>query len=194
MLLLHEGRCVLRHLLDVGLALEVLTLDKIRNVIIVLLLVLTLDTLLHALVALGELAEGSERVGAKLVKNAGDELGQLLVLTVTVDGEGVGGDGGVDYGGHVSTFEIGDDGGVRFSQLTLGGGKVDDVAVRLEHVDLLNGRDGLDVHLLEGGLELLVVTTAGSVDLLDLSSGSTLATVRRSTSVSARSSSQFPKN
>ena len=63
---------------------------------------------------------------------------------------------------------------------------MDDVAVRLEHVDLLNGRDGLDVHLLESGLELLVVTTTGSVDLLDLSSGSTLATVYRSTSVSAR--------
>lgn len=62
-------------------------------------------------------------------------------------------------------------------KLTLGGSKVDNVAVRLEHVDLLNGRDGLDVHLLEGSLELLVVTTAGSVDLLDLSSGSTLATV-----------------
>jgi hypothetical protein len=87
-------------LLDVSLALEVLALDKVGNVIlIVVLLVLTLDTLLHALVALGELAERSERVGAKLVKNAGDELGQLLVLTVTVDGEGVGGDGGVDYGG-----------------------------------------------------------------------------------------------
>jgi len=71
---------------------------------------------------------------------------------------------------------------------------VDDVAVRLEHVDLLNGRDGLDVHLLESGLELLVVTTTGSVDLLDLSSGSTLATVHRSTSVSARARifSEFP--
>jgi hypothetical protein len=79
------------------------------------------------------------------------------------------------------------------SKLTLGGSKVDNVAVRLEHVDLLNGRDGLDVHLLEGGLELLVVTTAGSVDLLDLSSGSTLATVFRNTSVSvcARISSEF---
>lgn len=107
MLLLLEGCCVWRPLLDVGLALEVLTLDEVGDVIVVLLLVLTLDTLLHALVALGELAEGSERVGAKLVKNAGDELGQLLVLTVTVDGEGVGGDGSVDYGGHVSIFGMG---------------------------------------------------------------------------------------
>lgn len=79
--------------------------------------------------------------------------------------------------GHVSIFEIGDNEGFRLYRLTLGGGEVDDVAVRLEHVDLLNGRDGLDVHLLEGSLELLVVTTTGSVDLLDLSSGSTLATV-----------------
>lgn len=68
---------------------------------------------------------------------------------------------------------------------------MDDVAVGLEHVDLLNGRDGLDVHLLESGLELLVVTTAGSVDLLDLSSGSTLATVLRIESVSARAFDEF---
>jgi hypothetical protein len=72
---------------------------------------------------------------------------------------------------------------------------VDDVAVRLEHVDLLNGRDGLDVHLLEGGLELLVVTTAGSVDLLDLSSGSTLSAVFRSyISLGARISSGISKD
>lgn len=120
---MHQGRCVWRHLLDVSLALEVLTLDKVGDVIIVLLLVLTLDALLHALVALGELAEGSERVGAKLVENAGDELGQLLVLTVTVDGEGVGGDGGVDYGGHVSIFEIGGDGGLSYSNSPLGAAK-----------------------------------------------------------------------
>lgn len=61
--------------------------------------------------------------------------------------------------------------------LTLWCGEVDDVAVRLEHVDLLNGLDGLDVHLLEGGLKLLVVDTRGLVDLLEVSSGSTLATV-----------------
>jgi len=113
LLLLHQGRSVWRRLLDVGLALEVLTLDKVGDVIIVLLLVLTLDTLLHALVALGELAEGSERIGAKLVEDAGDELGQLLVLTVTVNGEGVGRDGGVNCGGHVSIFDIGDNEGFR---------------------------------------------------------------------------------
>ncbi len=55
---------------------------------------------------------------------------------------------------------------------------MDDVSVLLEHVDFLDGLDGLDVHLLESGLELLVVGTGGLVDLLDLAAGSTLASVR----------------
>jgi hypothetical protein len=54
---------------------------------------------------------------------------------------------------------------------------VDDVAVLLEHVDLLNSLDGLDVQLLEGGLELLVVGIGGAVDLLDLAAGSALASI-----------------
>jgi hypothetical protein len=54
---------------------------------------------------------------------------------------------------------------------------VDDVAILLEHVDLLNTLDGLDVQLLEGGLELLVVGIGGPVDLLDLAAGSALASV-----------------
>jgi hypothetical protein len=54
---------------------------------------------------------------------------------------------------------------------------VDDVSVLLEHVDLLDGLDGLDVHLLQGGLELLVVGTGGLVDLLNLAAGSTLSSV-----------------
>jgi hypothetical protein len=54
---------------------------------------------------------------------------------------------------------------------------VDDVAVLLEHVDLLNSLDGLDVQLLEGGLELLVVGISGAVDLLDLAAGSALASI-----------------
>jgi len=54
---------------------------------------------------------------------------------------------------------------------------VDDVAVRLEHVDLLNGRDGLHVHLLEGRLQLLVVDARGLVDLLDVPAGGSLAAV-----------------
>lgn len=83
-------------LLDVVLALEVLALDQLGYLIIVVVLLLTLSTLLEALVALSELAERSERVGAELVKDARDELGELLVLTVAVEGEGVGGDSGVD--------------------------------------------------------------------------------------------------
>lgn len=54
---------------------------------------------------------------------------------------------------------------------------MDDVSVLLEHVDLLDGLDGLHVHLLQGGLELLVVGTGGLVDLLDLAAGSTLSSV-----------------
>lgn len=60
---------------------------------------------------------------------------------------------------------------------TAGSTEVDDVAVLLEHVDLLNSLDGLDVQLLEGGLELLVVGISGAVDLLDLAAGSALASI-----------------
>jgi hypothetical protein len=65
---------------------------------------------------------------------------------------------------------------------TLGCGEVDDVAVRLEHVDLLDLSDGLDVHLLEGSLELLVVGARRPVDLLLHTSGSSLAAVNSSIS------------
>ena len=68
-------------------------LDEIGDII----LLFTLLALLHVLVALGELAERREAVGAKLVQDTGDELGEFLLLAVAVEGEGVGGDGGVDY-------------------------------------------------------------------------------------------------
>jgi hypothetical protein len=55
--------------------------------------------------------------------------------------------------------------------------EVDDVAVALEHVDLLDSLDGLDVELLERGLKLLVVGARVLVDLLDLPARSTLASV-----------------
>ena len=54
---------------------------------------------------------------------------------------------------------------------------MDDVAVALEHVDLLDSLDGLDVQLLERSLELLVVGASGPVDLLDLPAGCALASV-----------------
>lgn len=78
-------------LLDVALALEVFTLNKVRYLIIVVVfLVLAFAALLEALVALGQLAEGSERIGAELVEDTGNELGELLVLAGAVDGESVG--------------------------------------------------------------------------------------------------------
>ena len=58
----------------------------------------------------------------------------------------------------------------RGEKLTLWIGEMDDIAIFLEHIDLLNGLDGLDVQLLEGGLEFLVVGAGGFVDLLDFSS------------------------
>jgi len=83
------------------LGLKVLAFDQVRDVILifVLPLLLTLGTtllLLQALVALSQLAQRRQAVRAQLVQDSGVQLSQLLVLTVTVDGEGVGGDGGVD--------------------------------------------------------------------------------------------------
>lgn len=40
---------------------------------------------------------------------------------------------------------------------TLRRSEVDDIPIFLEHVHFLDGLNGLDVHLLERGLELLVV-------------------------------------
>jgi hypothetical protein len=91
----YVPRCSLgKRLLDLALGLEVVASNEVGDVIIVLIVVLLVTVLtlllLHALVALGELAQRCERVGAELVQDAGDELCQLLVLAVTVDGEGVG--------------------------------------------------------------------------------------------------------
>ena len=57
---------------------------------------------------------------------------------------------------------------------------MDDVAVLLEHVDLLDALDGLDVHLLEGGLQLLVIGAGVAGNLLDLAARGTLASVEKS--------------
>jgi hypothetical protein len=89
-----EHNFKLSSLLD--LALEVLTLHEIGDIILIVILLVALG-LLHVLVGLGELAERGEAVGTQLVEDAGDELGELLLLAVTVEGEGVGGDGGVDW-------------------------------------------------------------------------------------------------
>ena len=55
---------------------------------------------------------------------------------------------------------------------------MNDVAIALEHVDLLNGLDGLDIELLQRRLEFLVVGAGALVDLLDLSAGSSLAAIQ----------------
>ena len=85
-------------LLDVArLVLEALALDQIRNVVVVILALAGLALrLLHLLVALGELAEAGERVGTELVEDTGNELGQLLLLAVAVEGKGGGRNRGVD--------------------------------------------------------------------------------------------------
>jgi hypothetical protein len=54
---------------------------------------------------------------------------------------------------------------------------VDNVAIGLEHVYLLNSLDRLDIELLERRLQLLVVHTRALVHLLDLSSWCALSTV-----------------
>jgi hypothetical protein len=54
---------------------------------------------------------------------------------------------------------------------------VDDVSVALEHVDLLDCLNWLNVHLLERRLQLLIVGASALVDLLDLSAGSAFATI-----------------
>lgn len=56
---------------------------------------------------------------------------------------------------------------------------MDDIAILLEHVDFLNGLDGLHVHLLECGLQLLVVRGRCLVNALGLATGGTLASVVR---------------
>jgi hypothetical protein len=66
---------------------------------------------------------------------------------------------------------------------TLRSGEVDDVAVGLEHVDLLDGLDGLGVELLQVGLELLVIVVGTGGRALNRSSGGSLSTARRNTSV-----------
>ncbi len=56
---------------------------------------------------------------------------------------------------------------------------MDDIAVALEHVNLLDGLDGLDVELLQRLLELLVIAGRSDGALLLGSAGSSLATARR---------------
>lgn len=70
--------------------LEVLPSHQIRNIIIVVVLLIITFRLLHRLVAFGQLSERSKGVGAELVEDSWNELGELFVLTVAVDRKGVG--------------------------------------------------------------------------------------------------------
>jgi len=61
---------------------------------------------------------------------------------------------------------------------------VNDIAVTLEHVHLLNCLNRLDVELLQRRLQLLVVGAGGFVDLLDLTPRSALASAPGAIAVS----------
>ena len=56
---------------------------------------------------------------------------------------------------------------------------MDDVSIGLEHVDLLNSLDWLNIELLERRLQLLVIHSCALVDLLDLSSRCAFSTIAR---------------
>ena len=101
---LNKNSLFFLYLFLLNIALEVLTLHQLGDIIllVVLLALSTALGLLHVLVALGELAEGGEAVGTQLVQDTGDELSEFLLLAVTVEGEGVGGDGGVDFWANMS--------------------------------------------------------------------------------------------
>ena len=69
--------------------------DQIRNVVVVILCGTgagPLLSLLDRLVRLGKFAQRRERVGAELVEDARDELGELLHLPRTVDRKRIRGD------------------------------------------------------------------------------------------------------
>lgn len=82
-------------------AFEILSFDQIRNIILILVffaffLAFASFLLLQTLVTLGQFAERSQAVGTELVQDSGDKFGEFLFFAVSVDGEGVGGNGGMD--------------------------------------------------------------------------------------------------
>lgn len=179
----------IRSLLD--LALKVGTVDEIRNLVVVGLLARGLGLGLHVLVALGQLAQRRKRVRAELVQDARYELSELLVLTIAVDGKGVGRNRGVHCGtGRVAMSANAATNAATTSRrsvartarpdmharLTLRRRKVNHIPVLLEHVDLLDGLDRLHIELLQRRLKLLVVGARSLRRPLNLAAGSTLAT------------------
>lgn len=122
--------------------------DEVRHLIVVVVVRLysvgskSTSVTLLSLVRLGNLAQALDRLGTKLVEDAGNELSELLLDSSAVDRVGVGSDSGVDCAW--STASAGGARGRRWKRdgrnglLTLGSGEVDHVAVVLEHVDLLD--------------------------------------------------------
>ena len=97
-LLLLLRRLLLSTLLLVFHLYRVEVLDQIGDIVIIVIGGgttsdggLPLLALLDGLVGFGQFTEGGEGVGAELVEDAGDELGEFFHLAGTVDGEGVGG-------------------------------------------------------------------------------------------------------
>lgn len=83
-----------------GLALEIGTLDKIWDIVIVgvttLLPALLTLLLLEALEALGKFPQLGKGFRTQLIENARDKLSQLLILAVTIDSKSVRRNGGVN--------------------------------------------------------------------------------------------------
>lgn len=93
------------------LTFKILSLNQIRDIVIIIVIVIpavlfvaavpvpaaAAVLFLQALVALGQFAQRRQTVRPKLVENPRDEFGEFLVFARAVDGEGVGGDRGVDW-------------------------------------------------------------------------------------------------
>ena len=62
-------------------------------------------------------------------------------------------------------------------RLTFRRREVDDVAIFLEHIHLLDGLNRLDVELFEGSLQLLIIGPGGFVDLLRFTARSPFTSV-----------------
>lgn len=77
-------------------ALEVLALDKIWDIILIILL-LPFLLLLQVLVTLSELAQGGQAIRAQLVQDAGNKFRELLLLSIAVESKCVRRDGRVNY-------------------------------------------------------------------------------------------------
>lgn len=75
---------------------------------------------------------------------------------------------------------------------------MDNVSIALEHVDLLNRLDGLDIELLQRLLQLLVIGARARRRALHLPPGGALATIRHESSsesrITARGSRQFRRD